>query len=193
MKGKGRNLSLTKGRKDAVPLIQALHFFADNDMKTSHWENTKLWIRGMTLKELAELTSQYDCKLKSEDIRNAIHCLERLNFLSDERGSTNSKTKTGSRLWTFYLDLPSQDMPENLNRLFGKNGQEGEWDRRLAQKKVSEIPELKNGLGTEALVEKVRQQVQPDINRRCGSMRVLDMEQPITLDSIYTRVNILSA
>jgi predicted NACHT family NTPase len=41
------------------------------------------------------------------------------------------------------------------------------------------------------LVQRVRQQVYADVQTRCGTMRVLDMEQPITIDSIYTKVNIL--
>jgi predicted NACHT family NTPase len=41
------------------------------------------------------------------------------------------------------------------------------------------------------LVEPVRAQVEKYLMVRCGTMRVLDMEQPITLDSIYTTVNIL--
>jgi predicted NACHT family NTPase len=41
------------------------------------------------------------------------------------------------------------------------------------------------------LVEPVRAKVEKYLMTRCGTMRVLDMEQPITLDSIYTTVNIL--
>jgi predicted NACHT family NTPase len=41
------------------------------------------------------------------------------------------------------------------------------------------------------LVREVRDKVSASIQKRCGKMRVLDMEQPITIDSIYTSVNIL--
>jgi predicted NACHT family NTPase len=41
------------------------------------------------------------------------------------------------------------------------------------------------------LVEEVRQKVKSDIQERCGTMRVLDMTQPIGLSDIYTDVNIL--
>jgi predicted NACHT family NTPase len=41
------------------------------------------------------------------------------------------------------------------------------------------------------LVREVRDKVSASIQKRCGTMRVLDMEQPITIDSIYTSVNIL--
>jgi predicted NACHT family NTPase len=43
----------------------------------------------------------------------------------------------------------------------------------------------------DALVREVRAKVNASIQKRCGTMRVLDMEQPITIDSIYTSVNIL--
>ncbi|MEA5447945.1 NACHT domain-containing NTPase [Leptolyngbya sp. CCNP1308] len=43
----------------------------------------------------------------------------------------------------------------------------------------------------DALVQTVRAQVYGDIQGRCGTMRVLDMEQPIGLGDIYTSVNIL--
>jgi predicted NACHT family NTPase len=43
----------------------------------------------------------------------------------------------------------------------------------------------------DALVRDVRDRVSTSIQKRCGTMRVLDMEQPITIDSIYTSVNIL--
>jgi tRNA A37 threonylcarbamoyladenosine biosynthesis protein TsaE len=43
----------------------------------------------------------------------------------------------------------------------------------------------------DALVQDIRQKVHDDIHNRCGTMRVLDMEQPIGIDDIYTNVNIL--
>ncbi len=43
----------------------------------------------------------------------------------------------------------------------------------------------------DALVQTIRAQVHGDIQSRCGTMRVLDMEQPIGLGDIYTSVNIL--
>jgi predicted NACHT family NTPase len=43
----------------------------------------------------------------------------------------------------------------------------------------------------EDLVQEIRQEVYDDIHHRCGTMRVLDMEQPIGIGDIYTSVNIL--
>ncbi len=43
----------------------------------------------------------------------------------------------------------------------------------------------------DAQVQEVRERVRQDIQKRCGSMRVLDMTQPIGLSDIYTEVNVL--
>lgn len=43
----------------------------------------------------------------------------------------------------------------------------------------------------DGLVQEVRSQIQPYIQEKCGTMRVLDMSQPIGLGKIYTSVNIL--
>ncbi|MEO0376485.1 MAG: NACHT domain-containing NTPase [Cyanobacteria bacterium P01_A01_bin.17] len=43
----------------------------------------------------------------------------------------------------------------------------------------------------DALVQTVREKIYDDIHHRCGTMRVLDMEQPIGISDIYTSVNIL--
>ncbi|MBW4490406.1 MAG: NACHT domain-containing NTPase [Trichocoleus desertorum ATA4-8-CV12] len=56
---------------------------------------------------------------------------------------------------------------------------------------ASEPNELSDRPYIDAVVQEVRQKVYASIQKRCGTMRVLDMEQPISLDSIYTKVNIL--
>ncbi|MEO1209330.1 MAG: NACHT domain-containing NTPase [Cyanobacteria bacterium J06638_20] len=43
----------------------------------------------------------------------------------------------------------------------------------------------------DALVQEMRDRIRPFIQERCGTMRVLDMAQPIGLGEIYTHVNIL--
>ena len=43
----------------------------------------------------------------------------------------------------------------------------------------------------EQLVTDVRQAIETDVRERCGKMQVLDMTQPISLDDIYTDVNVL--
>ncbi|OUL17507.1 hypothetical protein BV378_38390 [Nostoc sp. RF31YmG] len=42
-----------------------------------------------------------------------------------------------------------------------------------------------------ALVQELREKIKPNIQERCGTMRVLDMTQPIGVNDIYTNVNIL--
>lgn len=46
----------------------------------------------------------------------------------------------------------------------------------------------------DALVQEIREKIKPSIKQKCGTMRVLDMDQPIELTGergIYTNVNIL--
>jgi predicted NACHT family NTPase len=61
-----------------------------------------------------------------------------------------------------------------------------------------EITELEPGeseqdksFDIDALVQEVREKIKASIQGRCGTMRVLDMSQPIGLNDIYTNVNIL--
>ncbi|MGF1515813.1 MAG: NACHT domain-containing protein [Elainellaceae cyanobacterium] len=53
------------------------------------------------------------------------------------------------------------------------------------------LPEAAPTVDVSALVQDCRQKVKPLLQERCGTMRVLDMEQPIGLGQIYTSVNIL--
>jgi len=46
-------------------------------------------------------------------------------------------------------------------------------------------------INIDALLQDIREKVRPSIQQRCGTMRVLDMTQPIGLGDIYTNVNIL--
>jgi predicted NACHT family NTPase len=61
-------------------------------------------------------------------------------------------------------------------------------------KAVNSQPEKKTqepDLDIDALVQEVRERIQAYIQQRCGTMRVLDMSQPIGLGDIYTNVNLL--
>nr|WP_228053238.1 NACHT domain-containing NTPase [Nodosilinea sp. LEGE 07298] len=67
-----------------------------------------------------------------------------------------------------------------------------DWEDVAGQKLVPVPAEtLEPETDIDALVQTVRAQVYDDIQARCGTMRVLDMEQPIGLGDIYTSVNIL--
>jgi predicted NACHT family NTPase len=52
-------------------------------------------------------------------------------------------------------------------------------------------PAPAEGSNLDELVQQARETVAPLIQERCGTMRVLDMSQPIDLGAIYTHVNIL--
>jgi len=70
-----------------------------------------------------------------------------------------------------------------------------DWEAIAGQKEAiapsSQPEQTMNPNELEALVERARSQGKPDIEKRCGWMRVLDMRQPIGLGEIYTEVNIL--
>jgi hypothetical protein len=68
-----------------------------------------------------------------------------------------------------------------------KNFLHQEDSKRSSSQTVSKSEEI----DLDVLVQEVRDKVSASIQKRCGTMRVLDMEQPITIDSIYTSVNIL--
>jgi predicted NACHT family NTPase len=64
-----------------------------------------------------------------------------------------------------------------------------EWEE-IAELDADSQPSIPD-VDLDELVREVRTKVSASIQKRCGTMRVLDMEQPITIDSIYTSVNIL--
>jgi predicted NACHT family NTPase len=53
-----------------------------------------------------------------------------------------------------------------------------------------EIISENRGDALELLVQEVKQKIEADVTERCGTVRVLDMTQPVDLDRIYTDVNI---
>ena len=55
----------------------------------------------------------------------------------------------------------------------------------------SELDNETANIDIDNLVQEVRAKIKPLIQERCGTMRVLDMTQPIGLNDIYTSVNIL--
>ncbi|MFN6471456.1 MAG: NACHT C-terminal helical domain 2-containing protein [Nostoc sp. SerVER01] len=66
-----------------------------------------------------------------------------------------------------------------------------EWEEIVTEPASEpEVNQDKN-IDIDALVGEVREKIKPLIQERCGTMRVLDMTQPIGLNDIYTSVNIL--
>lgn len=68
-----------------------------------------------------------------------------------------------------------------------------DWEE-IAGSKVSQRAKIKLPKPEEdidVLVKELRRKIKEDIEYRCGTMRVLDMEQPIGIGDIYTSVNIV--
>ncbi len=62
------------------------------------------------------------------------------------------------------------------------------------QPSTIEKPQPDNSDDVDTIVQAIREQIKPIVHEKCGTMRVLDMEQPIELTGergIYTNVNIL--
>lgn len=66
-----------------------------------------------------------------------------------------------------------------------------DWDEIVTSSSLLDTDDVASISQIESLVQTVREKIHNSIHRRCGTMRVLDIEQPIRLDSIYTSVNIL--
>ena len=64
-----------------------------------------------------------------------------------------------------------------------------DWEEIAAPTLVEE--EGKISMEIDPLVQHLREKVRPSIQQRCGTLRVLDMTQPIGLIDIYTNVNLL--
>lgn len=60
---------------------------------------------------------------------------------------------------------------------------------RVDNTPLTEKPETE--VEIDRLVTRLREQVKADIENRCGTMRIFDMNKPIALGKIYTKVNIL--
>ncbi|MEH2025912.1 NACHT domain-containing NTPase [Nostoc sp.] len=66
-----------------------------------------------------------------------------------------------------------------------------EWEEIVAEPVSEPQVNQDNSIDIDAIVQLVREKIKPLIQQRCGTMRVLDMTQPIGLNDIYTSVNIL--
>ena len=63
--------------------------------------------------------------------------------------------------------------------------------QEIAELDKVEVTNDSNLKELELLVQEVKQKIAADVTERCGTMRVLDMTQPVDLDRIYTDVNII--
>ncbi|BAY07832.1 NACHT domain-containing protein [Calothrix sp. NIES-2098] len=64
------------------------------------------------------------------------------------------------------------------------------WEEIIVSSSFPEVEQPASVSQIPSLVQSVREQVHDSIQRRCGVMRVLDMERPRRLDTIYTHVHI---
>lgn len=153
----GRNLNWKKGKEHGRILIEALYSFTDADLETinpyeslkkyidSRWQGTNLWVKQARLRDLVYLTQKCGEALEKEQVRNALHCLKALDILEDKRDVTSSKTITGSDKWCFFLKFPSLIKADNLDWLFGKEEQQGEWERRrFPQENIAEFSQTQD-------------------------------------------------
>jgi hypothetical protein len=138
----GRRPSWKLGRENARILVAALNGLANGQLDDTNlgkevqveWDDgNHLRVKKTTLQALSKLTQEWGQEIDPEKIRNAIRCLEELGFLEDKRSKTNSKTKTGSKVWRFILKLVDTELQKNLDWLFGKENQLGEWDVNYKQ------------------------------------------------------------
>ncbi|MEO0970256.1 MAG: NACHT domain-containing protein, partial [Cyanobacteria bacterium J06639_18] len=91
--------------------------------------------------------------------------------------STLSKFFNGKPVNRFYFRVICDRLNLNWEEIFEPPSEEEQQENNSSQ--------------INALVQDIRQKVHDDIEQTCGTMRVLDMTQPIDLGSIYTEVNIL--
>ncbi|MBD1908809.1 NACHT domain-containing NTPase [Trichocoleus sp. FACHB-6] len=70
-----------------------------------------------------------------------------------------------------------------------------EWEDIVAKPSVALEPQTdkleQNASPIDLIVQELRQKGSANIQQKCGTMRVLDMSQPINLNNIYTSVNVL--
>jgi predicted NACHT family NTPase len=110
--------------------------------------------------------------------RNQFHTQDRLAKNMGIARSTISKFFNGK-------PVDSQNFVEICEKL------KLSWETIVDEEYTNSIPDTDQGKGIDALVEEVREKVKPFIKEHYSSMQVLDMTQPIGLNDIYTKVNIL--
>lgn len=101
-------------------------------------------------------------------------------FIAGNSGTTRQLVKK-------FLDGGSVEQPKFIGicEALGLKWQE------IAELEDLETPDNSNLLKLDSLVEEVRRKIGADVTERCGTMRVLDMTQPVDLERIYTDVNII--
>lgn len=190
-----------QAQKQASCLLAALLTYANDELEDRYhlkiecnWQLKNQLIVKTTVRYLESLVSQVfkGEKLTSEQIKESLkRYKEFLEILDDHRMKTQ-----GSDDWHFTLKLwfGRHEKAANLQR-FAE-----EWERCRSEK-LGQVTEeaakfqpgtepLREASELERLVQSIRKKVYDNLQVRCGTMRVLDMSQPIRLDAIYTTVSI---
>lgn len=190
-----------QAQKQASRLLEALLIYASDDLENLdrfkiefNWQSKNQLIIKTTIRYLELLVARTfkDYKLTSEQIKESLKRYQDfLEILEDHRTKTQ-----GSDDWHFTLNLwfGRQEKAANLNRFHE------EWEYRRAKKTGQnsdinhklepDITQSREILEVDDLVRSIREKVSANIQARCGTMRVLDMAQPIELNTVYTTVNI---
>src|SRR6476646_4290674 len=128
---------------------------------------------------LTQLAEQYELSPKEKEAFIACVINGKTNFkAADTLYIRESALKT--RMTGLYIKCGINGKGHNLSQLH-------DWVLEKSQNpNSSRVPVF-----DDELIQKVRKAIQPLIKERCDSMRVLDMNQPISLHTIYVRVNIL--
>lgn len=133
--------------------------------------------------------SKRSLKLSKEGIRKSNRALKSKNWT---QGCLASHVYlSASTIHNFFASKPI----DRTNFLLICDALDLDWQEVVDSSPEAEIePDNKkqdNSIDIDALVLEVRQKIGNNIVTRCGTIRVLDMSQPIGLNDIYTKVNIL--
>ena len=124
--------------------------------------------------------SLVDLELQIQEVKQKVTDLEK--NLSD----LNTSIKKNKSQLDNPLDLKEKKSLEELR------AQKQKFDREKKSVEERLLPQKQEfDRLLDALVQEVKHKIAADVTERCGTMRVLDMTQPVDLDRIYTDVNII--
>lgn len=133
--------------------------------------------------------SKRSLKLSREGIRNSNKALKSKSWSKEYLAG--HVPLSASTIHNFFAGKPV----DRINFLLICDALALDWQKiaDLSQDVQLELDHKKSDISidVDALVLEVRQKIQNNVVTRCGTIRVLDMSQPIGLNDIYTKVNIL--
>lgn len=131
--------------------------------------------------------------------------MPRTSYQASKPGISKAKTALSKKSWTQKQLAALVGCSRHVvSHFFGGKGIDPQYFGticELLELNLQEIVDTANSTDShdvlietndaDILVKEVRKKIKPYIQERCGTMRVLDMTQPIKLGDIYTNVNIL--